>query len=179
MPTPVAYLLVALFIAPGMVDIGIPLLAAHMFLFYIAVKSASTPPVGTAAMIASTMAKTDWWGTAVKSVVMSIPAFVLAFAFVYHPELLLLEGDYYSIALRISLTMIGLLGFVFAIQGYTLFARLHIVERLFLLAAGVFVITNITILIVIGILAMVLLSLRTPIYDYFNNKRVNAAADIK
>jgi TRAP transporter 4TM/12TM fusion protein len=42
MPTPVAYLLVALFIAPAFVDLGVPVLAAHMFLFYIAVKSAST-----------------------------------------------------------------------------------------------------------------------------------------
>ncbi len=43
MPTPVAYLLCALFVAPVLVDIGIPLMAVHLFMLYVAVKSGSTP----------------------------------------------------------------------------------------------------------------------------------------
>ena len=154
MPTPVAYLLCALFVAPALVNVGIPVMAAHLFLLYVAVKSGSTPPVGVVAMVASGIAKSNFWATAVTSFIFSIPAFVLAFAFVYHPELLLLEGGVTDIAFRVVLTMLSLFGFTWAIQGY-MFRKLGIFERLLLTVGAIFLLTSEALFLVAGFLILV------------------------
>ena len=48
MPTTAAYAIAAAVIAPGLAKIGVPILVAHMFVFYFAVISAITPPVALA-----------------------------------------------------------------------------------------------------------------------------------
>ncbi len=151
MPTPVAYLLCALFVAPALVNVGIPLLAAHLFLLYVAVKSGSTPPVGVVAMVASGIAKSNFWATAMTSFIFSIPAFVLAFAFVYHPELLLLEGEISNIAFRVGVTMLSLIAMTWAIQGY-MFKSLTIIERLIIAAGSIMLLTKSTALLFAGLI---------------------------
>jgi len=43
MPSQAAYLIMAIFAAPAIVKMGIPILAAHLFVFYYAVYSGITP----------------------------------------------------------------------------------------------------------------------------------------
>ncbi|MGH6886382.1 MAG: TRAP transporter permease, partial [Geminicoccales bacterium] len=92
MPTPAAYILVALLGAPALVDLGVPLLAAHLFVFYFANMSALTPPVAVASLVASRIAETSYWRTSFEAVHLGLPGFLLPFIFVARPELLLLQG---------------------------------------------------------------------------------------
>ena len=92
LPTPAAYLLVALLGAPALVEIGVPLLAAHFFVFYFANVSALTPPVAIAALVAANIAKAKFLPTALIGIRLSLPAFLLPFLFLAHPQILGLEG---------------------------------------------------------------------------------------
>ena len=89
MPTPIAYVLVAMFVGPAMIQAGFPLLATHMFLFYFAIKSGSTPPVAVVSAVGAGIAGADFWKTAVKSTVFSLASTLIAFGFLYNQALLL------------------------------------------------------------------------------------------
>jgi TRAP transporter 4TM/12TM fusion protein len=83
-----AYLLVALLGAPAMMSMGVPLLNAHMFVFYYAVMAAVTPPVAIGALVASGIAGGDYFKTALFSMRLALPGFLLPFFFIYRPEVL-------------------------------------------------------------------------------------------
>lgn len=87
MPTTAAYLVVALLIAPNLIDFGIDELSAHFFVFYFAILSVITPPIAPGIVIASGIADSDFWETCVEAVKISLPIYVLPFAFVYNPAL--------------------------------------------------------------------------------------------
>ena len=61
LPTPIAYVLAAIFVAPTMTANGFPVIAVHFFLFFFAIKSGSTPPVAVVSVVASAIAKANWW----------------------------------------------------------------------------------------------------------------------
>ncbi|ELY62988.1 TRAP transporter permease [Natrinema versiforme] len=88
MPTVAAYLIVALLIAPTLSgEFGVPQIAAHFFVFYCAILAAITPPIATSVAVATGIAESNFWGTSLEAIKISIPLFVLPFAFVYNPEL--------------------------------------------------------------------------------------------
>lgn len=88
MPTAAAYLIVALLIAPSLINqFGIPELAAHYFVFYCAILAAITPPIATSVAVGTGIAGSNFWKTAYESLKLAVPLFVLPFSFVYHPEL--------------------------------------------------------------------------------------------
>lgn len=88
MPTVAAYVIVAFLIAPALINqFGIPELAAHYFVFYAAMLSGLTPPIAIAVVVASGIAASNFWGTCYKALKISAVLFVLPFAFVYNPEL--------------------------------------------------------------------------------------------
>jgi len=120
MPTPMAYLLTALFVAPALVEVGFPLLASHLFLFYFAIKSGSTPPVAVVAVVAAAIAEADWWKTAWTAFWYSVPGFFIAYAFVYRPAYLL-QGDPGVIIFTFICGSIGTAGIAAAIQRHLFF----------------------------------------------------------
>ena len=93
LPTSAAYILVALLTAPALVDMGLSLMAAHMFVLYFAVFSALTPPVAVASLIAARIAEAPYFTTAMQAVKIGLPGFFLPFLFVARPELLLMQGS--------------------------------------------------------------------------------------
>ena len=89
MPTPSAYILSAVLVAPTLIEIvNLPLLNAHLFLFYFAVLSAMTPPVAVAAYAASAITETNPLLLAVSAIKLSAAAFILPFAFITMPNIL-------------------------------------------------------------------------------------------
>lgn len=88
LPTPVAYIIVALALVPFMQQIGIPALQAHFFVFYFAVFSTLTPPVAISVLAASKVAGASFLGTARDSMKLALTTFIIPFAFVYSPELM-------------------------------------------------------------------------------------------
>lgn len=88
MPTAAAYLIVALLIAPTLInEFAVPDLAAHFFVFYSAILAAITPPIATSVAVAAGIAGSDFWKTSYEALKIATPLFVLPFAFVYNPDL--------------------------------------------------------------------------------------------
>ena len=134
MPTPIAYLLLAMFTAPALTAAGAPLLGAHMFLFYFAIKSGSTPPVALVAVVAAGIARANWWQTAVTAFMQALPGFIIAFMFLFSPSLLL-QGDLTTIALSAVSAAIGVFALAAAVQGWCA-GRINVLERVLLAASA-------------------------------------------
>lgn len=117
LPTSAAYILVALLTAPALVEMGLSLLAAHMFVLYFAVFSALTPPVAVASLIAARIAEAPYFATALQAVKVGLPGFFLPFLFVARPELLLLEGSVLDQFLVVLVSLLALVALNIAMIG--------------------------------------------------------------
>jgi TRAP transporter 4TM/12TM fusion protein len=88
MPTVAAYVIVAVLIVPTFVaDFGVANVTAHYTVFYAAILAGITPPVATAALVASGIAEANFWRTCGAAIKIAAPLFVLPVAFVYNPAL--------------------------------------------------------------------------------------------
>lgn len=117
MPTTAAYAIAAAVVAPGLQQIGIPPLVAHLFIFYYAVISAITPPVALASFAAAALAGSDPWKTSFELVRYGVGAFVVPFMFFYQPGLLM-QGDALTIAVAAVTGALGVLCLAFASEGW-------------------------------------------------------------
>tara|TARA_B110000483_G_scaffold54663_1_gene68194 strand:- start:5 stop:2050 length:2046 start_codon:yes stop_codon:yes gene_type:complete len=89
MTTTAVYITVAALIVPSLVKAGILPVAAHMFAFYFGVVSSITPPVALASFAGAAIAKSPPMATAFESSKVGIAKYIVPFAFVYNPSLLL------------------------------------------------------------------------------------------
>jgi TRAP transporter 4TM/12TM fusion protein len=134
MPTPIAYLMLAMFAAPAIITAGAPVLGTHLFLFYFAIKSGSTPPVALVAVVAAGIARANWWSTSVAAFVHSLPGFIVAFMFLYSGALLM-QGDVISIVMAALTASVGVFAMAAGIQGWCV-DWISWIERLALIAAA-------------------------------------------
>ncbi|WP_254525875.1 TRAP transporter permease [Natrinema caseinilyticum] len=93
MPTVAAYVVVVVFVAPAVADLGIAEFNTHLFVFYFAILSAITPPVALAAVIASGIAEADFLKVAKKAMILGAPLFILPYTIIYHPSIANWNGD--------------------------------------------------------------------------------------
>ena len=91
MTTTAVYITVAALIVPSLIQSGIIPVAAHMFAFYFGVVSTITPPVALASFAGAAIAKSPPMSTAVESSKVGIAKYIVPFAFIYNPALLM-EG---------------------------------------------------------------------------------------
>jgi TRAP transporter 4TM/12TM fusion protein len=98
MPTLPAYVTVAAIALPSMKSFGLEPLTAHMFVFFIAVASAITPPVAIAAYAAAAISGGRPIGTAVAASRIGITIFIIPFAFAYNPLILTVAASGASFA---------------------------------------------------------------------------------
>jgi TRAP transporter 4TM/12TM fusion protein len=152
LPTSAAYFIVALFGAPALVELGVPVLAAHMFVFYFANLSAITPPVAVAALVGANIAKANFWRTAFLAMRLALPGFLLPFLFLYQPQILGITGTVFDQALAACVAMLGAVLLNFALEGRFL-DRLAAWERIVLFIAAVALIDPNRITDVIGAVA--------------------------
>ena len=114
MPTIAAYLIVALLVAPSLIDsFGIPELPAHFFVLYAANLSTITPPIAAGIVVATGIAQSNFWRTSIQAVKISAPIFILPFMFAYNPEIVTASVG----ATTFLSGAIGLLGALFMIYG--------------------------------------------------------------
>jgi TRAP transporter 4TM/12TM fusion protein len=90
LPAAAAYSLVAILIAPGLVQMGFEPIRVHFFAFYFAIISAVTPPVALGALAASTIAESGFMKTGLEAFKLSLPNFIMPFLIIYNPVFLLL-----------------------------------------------------------------------------------------
>ncbi|MCG6904442.1 MAG: TRAP transporter fused permease subunit [Rhodobacter sp.] len=135
MPTSGVYVLLAALVAPSLVAAGIQPLAAHLFILYFGMMSMITPPVALAAFAAAAITKTDALSTSLAAVRVGWAAFVLPFAFVASPALLM-NGSWAEIAGATALTGAGIIAITAGIVGYWS-RRLNPALRLIIAVAGI------------------------------------------
>lgn len=136
MPTPAAYALAAALLGPTLTgEYGFSLMQAHLFLLYFAVMSAMTPPVAVAAYAASAIADANPIAIAAGACKLAVAAFILPFAFMYDPGILLLD-DLGSIILAVLSTTTAVVLISIAAEGYVRHA-LPAIARLALAACGI------------------------------------------
>lgn len=92
MPTVPAYLIIVLVMGPALQKIGVSIIHTHMFVLYFGVLSAVTPPVALAAFAAAPIAGAGAMRTAIEASRLAFPGFVIPFAFIYQPAMLLGTG---------------------------------------------------------------------------------------
>jgi TRAP transporter 4TM/12TM fusion protein len=117
MPTTAAYAVAASVIAPGVVNLGVEPLIAHLFIFYFAVMSAITPPVALASYAGSALAGSDPVKTSVESFRIGLAAFVVPYMFFYSPAMLL-EGSWPDIFHVAVTAVVGVYLLSCAVQGW-------------------------------------------------------------
>ncbi|MEX2584730.1 MAG: TRAP transporter fused permease subunit [Gemmatimonadota bacterium] len=117
LPTTAAYVVLAALGAPALTDLGVSVLAAHLFVFYFGCMSNVTPPVALAAFAASGVAGASAMKTAVTAVTLASAGFIIPFMFVYGPPLLLV-GSPLQIGVAFVTAMVGVTALAAAGMGY-------------------------------------------------------------
>jgi len=155
MPTAAAYLVAAILVGPALQQLGVPALAAHLFIFYFAVLSMVTPPVALAAYAAAGISGASLWSTGLIAFLIALPGFLIPFAFVFDPGLLL-QGDLMGIVKSVATGLMAVAAASAATGGYA-FGPLGWLLRLAMFACGILLITPIALLEVIGGVGLALL----------------------
>lgn len=117
-PTTAAYVIAVTIGAAAMGNLGVMVLAAHLFVFYYAVLSDITPPDAVTAFAAANLAGSEMMSTGVEAFKLGIAGFLVPFAFVYQPALLL-QGSWLAIAKAFILTAVGVVCLAAALIGFT------------------------------------------------------------
>lgn len=117
MPTVGVYLLLAVLVAPSLVQSGVEPIAAHLFIFYLGMMSMVTPPIGIGAFFAAAIAKAPPMATAWESMRFGWTAYIVPFLFVFSPALLLI-GRPVEIVVAVSTAVIGVYAISAAFVGW-------------------------------------------------------------
>ncbi|MXQ09526.1 TRAP transporter fused permease subunit [Alphaproteobacteria bacterium GH1-50] len=156
MPTTAAYAVAASVVAPGLVQLGIPQLTAHFFVFYFAVLSAITPPVALASYAAAGISGANPMETSVASFKIGIAAFIVPFMFFYNGNLLMqganmieVNGEmvfeqalWYNVVRAGITAVIGVFFLSSSVQGWFLGGRSAWFIRALLIVAALFLISG-------------------------------------
>ena len=138
LPTTANYIVVSSLMAPVIVTLGaksgliLPLVAAHFFVFYFGILADDTPPVGLAAFAAAAISRGDPIKTGIQGFMYDIRTGVLPFLFIFNTELLLIDVSPVKAVFVFAVSVVAMLAFAAATQGY-LFVRCRIWETALLL----------------------------------------------
>jgi TRAP transporter 4TM/12TM fusion protein len=140
-PVTASYIICAVVAAPAMIKLGVPDVAAHMFIFYYSVLSEVSPPTALSPFAAAAITGGDPYRTTLQAWKYTLPAFLVPFVFVLDPQglgllLKLPAGGHWSdIVLITGKTLLGLAALAAAAQGWAL-RRTTALERALLVLSG-------------------------------------------
>jgi len=117
MPTTAVYVLLAVLVAPALVQLGIDPLGAHLFIFYFGMVSMITPPICLAAYTAAAIVQADSMKTGLEASRLGIVAYIVPFLFVFSPALLL-KGSAVDVSLAAVTATVGAVLLGMAFTGY-------------------------------------------------------------
>ena len=141
-PTTANYVIMATITAPMVIRTGaemgivIPLLAAHMFVFYFGLMADITPPVALAAYAASAIGKSDPMKTSITATRLAIAAYLVPYIFVFSPQMLFIDTTVLRMIWTIITACIGMFGLAIGFEGFFL-KKLTLIFRLMAIAGGV------------------------------------------
>lgn len=168
-PTTAAYIIAVTVGAAALGEFQVPLIAAHLFVFYFAVFSDLTPPVCVTAFAASTLAESEMMPTGIEAFKLALSGFIVPFVFIYQPALLL-NGTTWEIIRITGLTVLAIFCLSIAIVGYFR-AKINLLQRAVLLVASIMLILPIDMLEPVGFA----LAVGGLIWSYLVRPKENAA----
>ncbi len=137
-PTTANYVIMASMVAPILMrSLSIPVLAAHMFVFYFGIVADITPPVALAAYAGSAIAKSNPMKTGVTATRLAITAFIVPYIFAFSPEMLIIGSDkpWYEIVLLVVTALCGIYIISAGMEGY-MYKHMPWWQRILALAGG-------------------------------------------
>ena len=138
-PTTANYVITSTIAAPALLLLGVPALAAHMFVFYFGIVADITPPVALAAYAGSGIARSDPFKTGVWATKLAIGAFIIPYIFVFNPQMLLIDYTPTGILINMITAILGMFGVGSAMVGYMM-GKLPAWSRLVFAAGGLMLI---------------------------------------
>lgn len=134
LPTTAAYVILATVVAPPLVQMGIPVLTAHMFVFFFGCISTITPPVALASYVAAGIAGSDINKTSWTAFAYGITSYILPFMFFFGPALLM-NGSAMEIIIAVVVGLLSVFCIATAVVGYFL-QPLGTLARITMAASG-------------------------------------------
>jgi len=158
LPTSASYIITSIMAAPALIQLGVPALAAHMFVFYFGILADLTPPTAISTYATSAIAGSDVWRTQWTAMLLALSGFIIPYSFVYDPALLMINASPLQVLLRAGATTLGIYMLGAGLIGFML-ARTLPWERVALVAgAGLLILPGqITDLLGVGCFAAVFL----------------------
>ena len=135
-PTTANYVITSTIAAPALVQMGVPVLAAHMFAFYFGIVADVTPPVALAAFAGAGIAGANPMRTGVNAAKLAIAAFIVPYIFVLAPELLMINATPFTVVYSGLTAVIGMWGASIAMVGFCQ-NLLNILQRAMFLVGGI------------------------------------------
>ena len=111
-----SYIILSVVAAPALIELGVPVIAAHLAVFYAACLSNITPPVCVSAFAGAAIAGADPMRTGFAALKFGATLVLMPFTFVYVPALLL-DGTWGEIVHSSTVYLLGALAFAMALQG--------------------------------------------------------------
>ncbi|NWG04681.1 MAG: TRAP transporter fused permease subunit [Syntrophaceae bacterium] len=134
-PTTPSYIIAVTVGASALGRFDVALLSAHLFVFYYAVLSDLTPPDAITAFAAANLAGSEMMSTGVEAFKLGIAGFLIPFAFVFQPALLL-QGTFFQILKASGLTALGVICLAASLVGH-IWSPLDSLQRLLFASAAV------------------------------------------
>ena len=147
LPTSACYIILSVLVAPAMVELGVSIASAHLFVLYFGVIAAITPPVALAVFAAIGISGGDMWKTGLQAVKFAIAGFTIPFVLLYNNNLVMYHaatntfGFDGSVVLAFVLTALGCCLLSFVVFGWA-FRNLRIPERIVLFVSCVLLMCN-------------------------------------
>lgn len=119
-PTTANYCIMAATCAPILVRMGVPLIAAHFFVFYFGIVADLTPPVALAAYAGAAIAQANPMKTAMTATKLAIGAFIVPYVFALNPAMLFIDTTAWEVVLICITSLVGIFGVSSALEGWLL-----------------------------------------------------------
>ena len=117
-PTTATYCIMASTCAPILIQMGVPMICAHFFVFYYGIVADITPPVALAAYAGSAISGGSPMKTGVNATRLAIAGFIIPFVFALSPDMLLVNTTWYEVLLITVTSVIGMYGVCFGLSGF-------------------------------------------------------------
>jgi len=136
LPATAGYIIVMAIAAPTLVRLGVPVLAAHLFVYYFAMNNSITPPIGVTYYTAAAIANAPPHETGFKALLLAIGAYTIPFFFILDPVLLMM-GEPLEIIQAFLTGILGMGAISMCIVGRTFisYEKASILQRVMFLAA--------------------------------------------
>lgn len=128
-PTTATYCIMAATCAPILVRMGVPIIAAHFFVFYFGIVADLTPPVALAAYAGAAIAQANPMKTAITATKLAIGAFIVPYVFAISPAMLLVDTNVLEVITITITSIVGIACISAALEGY-IFGRMNWFQRI-------------------------------------------------